>query len=88
MPEYEVDHFDKSDVDGPACSVDYEFVVPMMKTPRVKKALMGTNEKVCCLTREKNIVTRFGYDDYMAYHYAFMIKIATIHELESFVEST
>ena len=88
MPEYEVDHFDKSDVDRSTCSIDYEFGVPIMKTPRVKKALVGTNEKVRCLTWEKNIVTQFGCDNYMAYHYAFVIKVVTIRELESFAEST
>ena len=40
----------------------------------VKKALTSANEKLCRSTREKNLVRRFGYNDYMAYDYAFMIR--------------
>ena len=38
-------------------------------------------------TREKNVVSRFGYNDYMAYHYAFMMKVATILDPENFFEA-
>ena len=54
----------------------------------VKKAIANANEKLSLSTQEKNPVIRFGYDDYMAYHYALMMKVATIHELEKFFETT
>ena len=37
-------------------------------------------------TRENNLVSIFGYNEYMAYHYAFMMKVMTIWELEKFSE--
>ena len=37
--------------------------------------------------REKNLVSLFGYNDYMAYHYAFMMKVAVVREPESFTEA-
>ena len=37
--------------------------------------------------REKNPVSRFGYNDYMAYHYGFFMKVAVVCELESFFEA-
>ena len=57
MHKYKVGHFDKSDADRSACSVNSEFGVPIMKTPIIKKALADTNEKLHCLTKEKNVVT-------------------------------
>ena len=62
------------------------FDVPLMRSPRVQKALTSVNEKLCHSTQEKNPGVRFGYNDYMAYHYAFMMKVATVRELESFSE--
>ena len=49
MLEYEANHFDESDMDGLAHSIDTNFGVPIMRTPRVKKALVGTNEKTLLL---------------------------------------
>ena len=38
-------------------------------------------------TREKNPVSRFGYNDYMAYHYAFMMKVVTVCQPETLSEA-
>ena len=38
----------------------------------------SANEKLRRSTREKNPVSRFGYNDYMAYHYVFFMKVATV----------
>ena len=46
MPEYEVNHSDESDADGLAHSVNNYFVVPIMRTPGVRKTLVATNEKL------------------------------------------
>ena len=46
------------------------------------------NEKLRRSTRDKNLVSRFGYNEYIAYHYAFMMKVATVRELETFSEAT
>ena len=82
MSEYEDDHFDDSESTH---SLDIEFGgldVPI----GAKKVLISANEKPRRFTHEKNPVSRFGYNDYMAYHYAFMMKVATIREPETFSE--
>ena len=78
MPEYEDDHFDDNESTH---SLDNEFGgfdEPIIRSPGVKKVLTSANEKLRRSTREKNPVSRFGYNDYMAYHYIFMMKVATI----------
>ena len=83
MLKYEVDHPDDNDSDVSAPSLDNEFGVPITQTPRVKKALTSANEKLRCSSREKNPVTWFGYNEYMAHHYAFTMKIAADQEPKS-----
>ena len=39
------------------------------------------------MANEKLLVSRFGYNDYMTYHYAFMMKVAVVREPESFFEA-
>ena len=34
------------------------------------------------------MVTWFRYSDYMAYHYAFMMKVVVVKELETFAKAT
>ena len=73
MLEYE-------DSDGSKLSPDVEYVgldVPSIRTLGVPRHS----------TQEKNVVSRFGYNDYTAYHYAFMMKVVTIQEPETFSEA-
>ena len=35
----------------------------------------------------KNLMVRFGYNEYMAHHYAYMTKVAEVRELESYAEA-
>ena len=62
--------------------------IPNIQTAGVKKALESANEKLRRSSREKNPVSRFGYNDYMAYHYAYMMKVTSLQELETFSEAT
>ena len=74
MPKYEDD---QSDGNKLTPSLGSEFGVPIMQTPGVKKAFSSANEKLR-RSRVKNPVTRFGYchyNEYMAHHYAFMLRI-------------
>ena len=48
---------------------------------------MTAYENLCRSTQEKNVISRFGYNDYMAYHYAFMMKVAIVREPENFAEA-
>ena len=71
-------------------SLDSEFEgldIPIIQTDGVKKALKSTNEKLRRSTREKNPVSRFGYNDYLAYHYAFMMKVKLVREPETLSEA-
>ena len=52
----------------------------IMRTPGAKKVFTKTSEKLHHSTRENNVVSRFGYNDYMAYHYAFMMNVATVRD--------
>ena len=83
MTEYEDNQFDDNESTH---SLD-NFDLPIMRTPGVKKAISTVNKKLHRSTREKNPVSRFGYNNYMAYHYAFMIKVAADRELETFAEA-
>ena len=86
MPEYEDDHFDNESTH----SLDSEFEgldVLIMQMNGLKKVIATANEKIRRSTREKNSVSRFGYDDYIAYHYSFMMKVATVRELENVSEA-
>ena len=83
MPEYEDDHFDRNESTQSLDSQFGGFDIPV----GVKKVLTTANEKLYRSIREKNPVSRFGYNDYMAYHYAFMMKVATVREPETFSEA-
>ena len=61
--------------------------ITIIQTARAKKALESANEKLRRSSREKNPVSRFGYNDYMAYHYAYMMKVTSIRETETLSES-
>ena len=79
----EDDHFDDNE-STPSFDNEYGgFDVPI----GAKKALISANEKLRRSTREKNPVSRFGYNDYMAYHYAFMMKVAIIRDPKTFSEA-
>ena len=71
-------------------SLDSEFEgldIPIIQTDGAKKALESANEKLRRSTREKNPVNRFGYNDYMAYHYAYMMKVTSVREPETLSEA-
>ena len=71
-------------------SLDSEFEgldIPIIQTVGAKKALESANETLCRSSREKNPVSRFGYNDYMVYHYAYMMKLTSVRESETFSEA-
>ena len=71
-------------------SLDSEFEgldISITQTTGAQKALESANEKLCRSSREKNPVSRFGYNDYMAYHYAYMMKVTSVREPETFSEA-
>ena len=56
------------------------------KSVLVEKASTLANERLRQSTREKNPIVRFGYNEYMAHHYAYMTHVAEVRELESYAE--
>ena len=84
MPEYEDNHSTsaESNMEGLTHSIDNDFGVPIMRTPRVKEDLTLTNERLCRSSREKKLLMLFSYTKYMAHHYAFMMQVAIVGELE------
>ena len=62
MLEYEDDQFDDNRSTHSLDSDFGGFDLPIIRSPEVKKALTSANEKLRHSTREKNPVSRFGYD--------------------------
>ena len=87
MPQYDVDHHDESHSDVSTRSLHSEFGVPIMQTLGLKKTLGAANEKFWCLSREKNVITWYGYNEFMAHHYTFMMKVVGEQEYEHFTEA-
>ena len=85
MPEFEDSHGNESthSLDSDYGGLD----VPIMRTPGAKKALTTAGENLLRSTREKNVGSQFGYNDYMTYHYAFMMKVVTAQESKNFSEA-
>ena len=50
-------------------------------------SIIQTAAKPSRSSREKNPVSRFGYNDYMEYHYAYMMKVTSLREPETFSEA-
>ena len=61
--------------------------IPTIHTDGAKKAKESANEKLRRSSCEKNPVSRFGYNDYMAYRNAFMMKVTTVWEPETLSEA-
>ena len=61
---------------------------PRKRSKSVEKATKSTNLEFLRFTRQKNHVKRYGYNQYMVHHYAYMVKVATMPEPESYVEAT
>ena len=75
-----IHEYEDSDGNESAHSLDSEYGgldVPIMRTPGAPHHS----------TREKNVVSRFGYNAYMAYHYAFMMNVATVREPKTFFKA-
>ena len=52
-----------------------------------EKASTSAHLKLRRSTCQKNPVVRFGYKEYMVHHYAYMIRVAKVRELESYAEA-
>jgi hypothetical protein len=74
------------DVDSDT-SLDDELGIGALKNPGMEKALKDVNQKLRRSDREKKTVKRFGYDTYMAMHYAYMSKVVQIPDPNSFDEA-
>ena len=57
------------------------------KTELAKKGPTSGNNKLRRSTRQKNPLKRYGYNEYMTHHYAYMTKVAEVREPESYAEA-
>ena len=57
------------------------------KSASAEKASTWANEQLRRSTRKKNSVVWFGYDEYMAHHYAYMTRVAEVREPKSYAEA-
>jgi hypothetical protein len=57
------------------------------KSAPVENASTSRNEILRRSTRTRNPVIRFGYNEYMAHHYAYMARAAEVREPESYEEA-
>ena len=57
------------------------------KSASAEKTSTSGNERLRRSTRPKNPVVRFGYNEYMAHHYAYMTRVAEVREPESYAEA-
>ena len=77
MPEYEMlddGSRNMDDVDSYTL-LDDELGIGALKIPGMEKAMKDVNQKLRRSDIEKKTVERFGYDTYMAMHYAYMTKV-------------
>ena len=56
-----------------------------VKSVSTEKASTSANERLRRSTRQKNPVVRFGYNEYVAHHYAYMTRVAEVREPESYI---
>ena len=83
MPEYEMqDQDESSDV-----SMDEELEMEVVKTPGVRKAIEAMVEKLRRSKRERKPVQHYGYDGYVAQHYAYMVNVKKDVEPTCFEEA-
>ena len=85
MPEYGMnrDESDQSESDSEKSKEGPSKV----KSASAKKACTSANDQLCRSTRQKNLVVWFGYNEYMAHHYAYMTCVAEVREPESYAEA-
>ena len=78
MSEYEDtnDNASTHSLDSESEGID----ISIIQTVGAHKALETANEKLRHSSQEKNLVIRFGYNDYMAYHYAYMMKVTLVRD--------
>ena len=61
---------------------------PLQKwSSSAEKATKLANEQLSRSTCLKNPLKRYGYNEYMAHHYAYMTRVTEVREPESYVEA-
>ena len=59
---------------------------PKKMSESANRAVKSANQRLHRSTRHKNLVVRYGYNNYMAHHYAYMAKVAEVRKPESYAE--
>ena len=75
-------------MEAPRSRLKFTYLCRIFATSDVaKRALKSANEKLRRSTHHKNLVIWYGYNKYMAHHYAYMTKVAQVREPESYAEA-
>ena len=84
MSEYgtEVGTSDRSESDE---AITSDEAPQKLRTNSAKMALKSVNEKLRRSTRHK---IQYGYNEYMAHHYVYMMKVAEVREPKSYAEAS
>ena len=59
-----------------------------MSSTSAERATKSVSQKLCRSTCQKNLVIRYGYNEYMGHDYLYMAKVAEMREPESCAEAT
>ena len=86
IPEYDID-IDESDQNESDSGKNEEGALET-KSETTEGALKSTNKKLHRSTRQKDPVKKYGYNEYMAHHYAYMTKVTEVREPKSYAEMT
>mgnify|MGYP000072978367 CR=1 FL=1 len=62
-------------------------VPPRVRSESGERATKSATQKLRRSTRQKNTVMWFGYNEYMAHHYVYMMRVAEVHEPESYADA-
>ena len=85
MPEYDTDrgNSDRCESDSERSDDGHS----REKYASAKKASTSANEQLRRSTHQKNPIVRFRYNEYMVNHYAYMTRVAEVHEPESYAKA-
>ena len=84
MPEYGTDRSESNQRESDSEKSDDGSSRP--KSVSAEQASTLANENLRRSTHQKNPVVRFGYNEYMMHHYAYMSRVAEVCEAESYAE--
>ena len=85
MPEYGIDTALSDRLNFK--TVQSENGPPTWRSIFAKGAIKSAEQKLCRSTHQKNPMMRFGYNECMVHHYAYMTRVVEVRDPESYTEA-